>query len=73
MMWKFRHDESKELFSNNLAQMLPVLAAEEVEHIKKVTEDYQKYKSGYMKNIWFNLDEENGGKCFFFYSNFFHF
>ena len=43
MMWKFRHDESKELFSNNLAQMLPVLAAEEVEHIKKVTEDYQKY------------------------------
>ena len=47
-----------------LQRMFPASAEKKVDEVKSLTETYHKYKSGYLKHLCFNPDNEYLSKCF---------
>ena len=54
--WK---DEHYELFNDALKQIFPSTTFEREDQVKSLTEAYHKYKSKYVKHLFFNPDNEN--------------
>ena len=49
----------KEFFNDALQQIFPSSTFEKEDQVKKLTEAYYKYKSKYVKHLFFNPHNEN--------------
>ena len=47
-----------------LQQMFPASSDEKVDGMKSFSESYHKYKRNYVKNLFFNPDNNNLSRCF---------
>ena len=56
---KYWKSGTQERVHTVLQQMFPNLADEEVDDVESLTENYHKYKKGYVKHLGFNPDNEN--------------
>ena len=55
-IWQYK---DKKFFEDGLQQIFPSSTLEGNDQVKSLTEAYHKYKSKYVKNLFFNPENEN--------------